>query len=175
MAPKYKKESYHIESDALRAELRIRAYQMQLKRVPVKDIAVELGCSGPTVRKLIKEYIDELTVPLAEKARAMELDKLNTVEAIAWKVLEENHVTVSHGKVIMMDGVPLKDTDPIFKALSTILKTSESIRKLLGLDMPTESVHTVRTESVVDASILSLVEEMEEANRVEAERLNAQG
>lgn len=155
---------------AQRADMAAKAYVMKLKGVTNVKIGEELGVSRETVRTLLKEYIDALTVPLAEDMRKAENDKLDRLEAIAWKLLEENHVAFQHGKVVSLDGVPLSDKEPVFKALDRLLKTSESRRKLWGVDVPVKTEHTVKTTSVVDDSILALVAEMEANNAKDRER-----
>lgn len=153
-----------------RAEMAAKAYAMRLKGETNEAIGRELGVSRETVRKLLIEYRTALTEPLADELRRVENDKLDRLEAVAWKILEENHVAFQHGKVVSLDGKPLSDKEPVFKALDRLLKTSESRRKLWGADMPTKTEHTVKTASVVDDSILRLVEEMEAKNQVDRER-----
>jgi hypothetical protein len=155
---------------AQRAEMAAKAYDLRLKGESNEAIGKVLGVSRETVRTLVQEYIDGLVTPLAEKARNMELDKLDRLEALAWKILADSHVAFQHGRVVTLDGKPISDTEPVFKAIDRILKTSERRSKYLGLDMPTKSEHTVKTNSVVDDSILSLVEEMERKNQEDRER-----
>jgi hypothetical protein len=159
-----------IPNEETRAELRSRAYQMRLKRISYRDIALELGVSHTTVKTLCDEYIANLNTPEAEELRKAELDKLDDLEALARRLLDDQHVAFQHGKVVTLDGKPISDTEPVFKAIDRILKTSERRSKYLGLDMPTKSEHTVKTNSVVDDSILSLVEEMERKNQEDRER-----
>ncbi|KUN42277.1 hypothetical protein AQJ27_37200 [Streptomyces olivochromogenes] len=149
--------------------MRAKAYAMSLKGMTNGAIGAELGVSRETIRTLLAEYIAEISVPIAEKARAVELDKLDRIEALAWKLLEDQHVAFQHGKVITLDGSPIADTEPVFKAIDRILKTSERRSKYLGLDTPVKTEHTVTTSSVVDASILALVAEMEEKNQEDRE------
>ena len=153
-----------------RAEMAAKAYAMRLKGETNAAIGEELGVSRETVRTLLAEYRTALTEPLADELRRVENDKLDRLEAVAWKILEENHVAFQHGKVVSLDGKPLSDKEPVFKAIDRLLKTSESRRKLWGADMPTKSEHTVRTVDVVEDSILKLVEEMEQQNQVDRER-----
>lgn len=155
---------------AQRADMAARAYSMSLRGETNVAIGQELGVSRETVRTLLREYIDALTVPLAEEMRKAESDKLDRLEAVAWKLLEENHVAFQHGKVVSLDGKPISDKEPVFKAIDRLLKTSESRRKLWGIDVPVKTEHTVITSSPVDESVRRLVEEMEAANQADRER-----
>lgn len=71
-----------------------------------------------------------------------ELDALYT-EAVA--ILQRNHVTVSHGKVITwrnpetQQEEPLLDDGPKLQAIQVALRVRESYRKLHGLDQPAKA------------------------------------
>ena len=152
---------------AQRADMRAKAYALSLKGMSNVAIGDELGVSRETIRTLLAEYIAEISVPIAEKARAVELDKLDRLEAVAWKVLDDRHIAFQHGKVVVLDGKPIEDVEPVFKSMDRIVKISERRSRYLGLDMPTKSEHTVTTGSPVDASSRALVEEMEAANQAD--------
>lgn len=153
-----------------RAEMAQKAYAMRLKGATNEAIGQELGVSRETVRKLLTEYRTALTAPEADELRRVENDKLDRLEAVAWKLLEENHVAFQHGKVVSLDGKPISDKEPVFKAIDRLLKTSESRRKLWGVDVPVKTEHHVTTSSVVDESIAALVAEMEAQNQADRER-----
>lgn len=153
-----------------RAEMAQTAYAMKLKGETNTAIGEALGVSRETVRTLLTEYRTALTAPQADELRRVEDDKLSRLEAVAWKILEENHVAFQHGKVVSLDGKPLSDKEPVFKAIDRLLKTSESRRKLWGADMPTKSEHTVRTVDVVDDAVMRLVQEVEAQNQADRER-----
>lgn len=84
-----------------------------------------------TLRTLMRERLD------AERVRLAELE-----EAVR-AVLEREHVTVSNGQVVRLDGHPIPDDAPILQAADRLMrideqrrKADESERKLLGLDAP---------------------------------------
>lgn len=158
---------------AQRADMAAKAYAMSLRKMTNSAIGEELGVSRETVRTLLKEYIDALVTPLAEQARNVELDKLDRLEALAWKILEDNHVAFQHGKVVTLDGSPIADTEPVFKAIDRILKTSERRSKYLGLDTPVKTEHVVTTHSSIDASVMDLVEQMNAEAQAERDALSS--
>jgi len=168
MAKKYEGKLGNKEE---KAEARLLAYNMRLKRVSYADIGKALGVSRTTASTLCQEYIAELSEPLALDARKVELDKLDGIEAVAWKILEDNHVSIQHGKVVMLDGHTITDNEPLFKAIASILKISERRAKYLGLDTPVKTEHVVTTQTGVDASILDLVKQMDESANAEINSL----
>jgi len=72
---------------------------------------------------------------------SQELDALYT-EAVA--ILQRNHVTVSHGRIVMWRNPdtgqeePLQDDGPRLQAIQLALRVRESYRKLHGLDQPAQ-------------------------------------
>jgi hypothetical protein len=116
--------------DARAAELRAKGWQYQA-------IADELGWSARgdacrAVQRVLKETVQEA----GDELRAMERDRLDRLSAAAWAVLDRQHVTVSNGQIIRLDGEPLLDDGPILQAIDRLLRISESRRKLEGLDAP---------------------------------------
>lgn len=70
--------------------------------------------------------------PLRDK-RARELQLL--WEA-GMEILNNHHVVVSHGKIIEVDGKPLRDDNPRIQVLGQLRQINESMRKLDGTDQP---------------------------------------
>ncbi|MGC5562822.1 hypothetical protein ACPYPG_08265 [Streptomyces sp. FR-108] len=147
-------------NSAQRAALAAEVYKLRLKGATYKEIGAEFGFSYETSRRLVTEYIESLVVPLAEQMRKVEDDKLNRVDAVCWKLLEDNHVAFQHGKVVSHDGKPIKDTEPVYKAVDRIIKTSESRRRLWGLDTPVKTEHVVTTTTPLDANIANMMEQL---------------
>ncbi|WP_328494113.1 helix-turn-helix domain-containing protein [Streptomyces sp. NBC_00414] len=151
-----------LGNPAQRSEVRLKAYELSLKGKSNTAIGEELGVSRETVRTLIKEYIDGLTVPMAEQMRKSEDDKLNRREALLWALRDEKYKVVSHGKVVIdtATGEPVKDIDPLLKVDTALGRIAERRASLWGLNMPTKTEHTVTTTSVVEPSILNAMEEL---------------
>lgn len=85
----------------------------------------------------------EIAQATAEQARAMHRARLERATEVVMEVMERDHVTVSHGKVITgADGKPLLDDAPKLAAAGKTKELSESLRKLDGLDQPTKVEHT---------------------------------
>lgn len=75
---------------------------------------------------------------------ASEAGLLDDQFVAAMEIMERDHVTVSHGKVITMadpetgEETPLLDDGPKLAALREMRAIRESYRKLFGLDQPTQ-------------------------------------
>lgn len=73
-------------------------------------------------------------------AEAAHLDDL-FVEAL--EVLQRDHVTVSHGRIVKDDsGQPILDDGPKLAAIDRLLRVRESYRKLYGADQPARVEHS---------------------------------
>lgn len=129
--------TYTAESarrDAAAADLRAQRYSYQ-------RIADELGFNGKgdawrAVQRALKAIVQDSAENLI-RAEAAQLDELY-VEAL--EVLQRDHLTVSHGKIIYgEDGEPLLDDAPKLQAIDRLVKIRESYRKLHGLDAATKT------------------------------------
>lgn len=124
---------YTVESaerDAHAARLRAKGWQFD-------RIATELGFASKAeayraCQRVLKETVQEA----GEELRQMERERLDRLSEAAWEVLERQHVTVSNGRIISLNGEPLPDDGPVLGAIDRLLRISESRRKLEGLDAP---------------------------------------
>lgn len=161
-----------------RAAIRAEAYRMSLRGATNVAIGEHFGVSRETIRLLLKEYIAELTVPLAEDMRKIENDKLDRLEALGWKILEDNHVAFQHGKVVVMKDPetgqekPIEDVEPILKGMDRLLKVSDRRAKLWGIDTPVKQESTVTHTTPFDAGIAAMVAEMAAMNDAERDSLS---
>lgn len=120
----------HAERDAKAARLRAQGHTY-------RHIAEELGFhdlwhARDQIQKVLKETLQEA----GDDLRAAERDRLDRLSVAAWGVLDRQHITVSNGSVIRVDGEPLIDDAPTLQAIDRLLRISESRRKLEGLDAP---------------------------------------
>lgn len=130
--------------------------EMRSKRMTYQQIADELGISDSTAHEAYQRVLDRTIEEPAANARKRELEDLDAAQRAVLEVLERQHITVSHGRVVrrLIDferdasGEPVLDekgnrvgiyedvTDdgPILQAVDRLIKIGESRRKLLGLD-----------------------------------------
>lgn len=116
--------------DAEAARLRGQGWSYQ-------RIADELGWTNKgdahhAVQRVLQETVQEA----GDELRAMERERLDRLSEAAWTVLERQHVTVSNGQIVRLDGKPLVDDAPVLQAIDRLLRISESRRKLDGIDAP---------------------------------------
>ncbi|MER6103609.1 hypothetical protein ABT115_15125 [Streptomyces sp. NPDC001832] len=124
-------------------------------------IAAELGYNHRAdaynaVQRVLKETVREA----GENVRTLELERLDRLEAAANEVLEREHVTVSNGRIVSLDGAPLPDDGPVLAAIDRLLKIQERRARLLGLDAPVKRDISLTDERA--AAIEALVEELGE-------------
>ncbi len=152
----------------------IKAAELRSKSLSYRQIATQLGVTAGTAYQMVQRGIREIPTEGAEEARRIELAKLDTVEQAAWTVLESLHFVMIEsgphaGEIIYhpdRPDEPLADSAPVLAAIDRIVKTSESRRRMLGLDAPKQSIVNVVTEDMVDREITRLTEEMNaRANR----------
>lgn len=128
---RFERSPQTVERDARAAELRGDGWTFE-------KIADELGYADKSkARQGVQRALKDIVRGPAEKLIALEASRLDTMFESALEVLERDHVTVSHGKVIKDDdGNVLLDDGPRLAAIDRMLRVRESYRKLLGLDAP---------------------------------------
>ena len=82
------------------------------------------------------------TEQAASEVRAIHRARLELATEAALQILETAHVTVSNGQIVRLDGEPLPDDVPVLQAIDRIVKISESLRKLDGIDAPAKVEHS---------------------------------
>jgi hypothetical protein len=129
---KFTRDPATAESDARAAELRAEGKTY-------RQIAAAMGWSHPqSAHDAVARAMAEIVAEPAAAAVQFELDRLDLAYRKTLAVLEGHHVTVSNGRVVVLDGEPLQDDGPVLAAVDRLVRISESRRKLLGLDSPTK-------------------------------------
>jgi hypothetical protein len=144
------------------AQRRAQALKLRLAGARYDDITQQLGYSsrGAAVQDVQRALVATVQEP-ADELRALEVQRLDMLWQTALRVLTRQHVTVSNGKVVHLDGSPVKDDAPVLAAIDRLLKIQERRARLLGLDAPAK--HEVVTLDAVEAEIRRLNEELERA------------
>lgn len=150
------------------AQRREQAIKLRMAGVRYEDIARQLGYAsrGAAACDVQRALASTIAEP-SEEMRALEVQRLDMLWQNAMKVLSRHHVTVSNGKVVTLDGEPVKDDGPVLQAIDRLLRIQERRAKLLGLDAPAK--HEVVTLDAIDAQIRALTEELERADAAAAE------
>lgn len=122
-------------------------------------IALALGFANRTAaRRSVERGLTAIVTEPATELRHLELIRLDALWMQAMKVLTTEHVTVSNGKVVTIDGEPVPDDAPVLSAIDRLLKIMERRAKLTGLDAPAKV--EVLTLEAIDAEIRKLSDEL---------------
>lgn len=115
-------DAAHIDAECCRLRARSMSYT---------QIAAELGISVSRAYDGVKRGIAAIVREPAEDALALELEKLDALERQYLDILQDVHPVLYQGQ-----DTGFQDNGPKMQALAGLLRTSESRRKLLGLDQP---------------------------------------
>lgn len=122
------------ERDAEAARLRSRGLSY---RAIAKQLAIDVHTAHDAVSRALRAIVEEP----ATEVRTLELQRLDAMYDAVLGVLEREHFTVQHGKVIYIgedDPKPLMDDAPVLAAVDRLLKIQERRARLLGLDSETK-------------------------------------
>jgi len=121
------------------AERDAEAARLRSRGLTYRKIAATLGIDVAVAHRAVARAMKAIVAEPAADAQAVELERLDTLHVRALEVMERHHVAVSNGRVVSLDGVALQDDGPVLAAINTLIRISESRRKLLGLDSPTKT------------------------------------
>jgi transposase len=133
-----------------RAERKHEAWDLRLRGRTYREIAAALGVSHVTIERWVKEVMDEKSLPLASEIRKQELDRLT------------RYLDVLDHKIECGD----------IQAVALAVKVSESIRKMLGADLPVTASAVVDQATHAELEIMDLVRQVQARNRTVLERIS---
>lgn len=124
-------------NDAYAADLRAQGWTYQ-------KIADELGYKGKnSAIEAVRRAMRDACAGPAQALIDLEVSRLEMITDEVLEILQRDHVTVSHGKVVKDDnGNPLLDDGIKLQAVDRYLRARESFRKLLGVDKPSKVEHS---------------------------------
>jgi len=166
---------------AVIAERRTKLIKARLKGRLFEDIWQELGYASRTAAT--KDFSRALEARIAEQRDSIEihremeilrldgeLERLDRLYAEVEQILERHHVTVSVGRVVLLNDEPLTDYGPVLASVDRLLRIEEARRKvgerrakLLGLEAPQRV--EVLTIDAIDDQIRRLNEQLAAADR----------
>lgn len=101
-----------------------------------QEIADHLGYSSKAnAHQAVGRALRDVAAP-AKGGRERRDRELQLLWDSALEILNNNHVVVSNGKIIELNGEPLRDDNPRLQAIEQLRKVNESRRKLEGIDAP---------------------------------------
>ena len=138
------------ERQAEAASRRARAVQLRLGGASFEDIGQQLGVTDTRAHQLWTDALRRTVKEPADQQRALELQRLDTLQVHLTQVLGRRHVTVSGGRIVTTDDdQPLLDDGPTVSAAQALVRVSESRRRLLGLDPPARADINARIHAEV--------------------------
>ncbi|MEU6365757.1 hypothetical protein ABZ876_08370 [Streptomyces sp. NPDC046931] len=189
---------------AARADLIALVFDLRIQGLSYRAIeALTADPNGPTGGERIpfstacelaeEEYARRID-PKVDEYRALELarleatlERLHNMEQSVREVMGRKHITVNNGRVIRAlnpdtgEEEPVEDDTFVLQAVDRLTRieesrrrTSESIRRLLGLDMPVKVDYTVTETTQQDIALQEMVAEMRAKNAAVAEGLRAE-
>lgn len=123
-----------------------RAYELRINGRTYREIGEALGIGHGTAERWCKDWMETVSLPLIDEVRKQEVDRLT-------RYLDRLDTRIDEGDD---------------KAISLAIKISESLRKLLGVDVPIVSTVEHVEVSAMDMDIRSLIDAQKNLN---AERL----
>ncbi|WP_372352639.1 hypothetical protein [Streptomyces sp. KL116D] len=129
--------SFERSMDTVRRDA--RAAELRADGLTYAQIGEQLGMNKGDAYRAVQNAKADVARPAVTKLIAAESGQLDDLYVMALEIIERNHVTVSHGKVVTMADesgaeVPLLDDGPRLQAIQVALRVRESYRKLHGLD-----------------------------------------
>lgn len=142
----------------------------------LRDIAAGLDVSVSNAHAAVERAMTasrEAKVSAGERARAVQRARLERAHEAAMGVLEARHITVSNGRVVLLGDEAIPDHDPVLRAVDRIVKISESMRRLDGLDQPVKVDATITEVTQQDVELQEMVNEFRAKNSSVEEQLRA--
>lgn len=155
----YGRDPVTVNNDAAATKLRGQGLTYQ-------QIAEKLGMGSRTrAHEAVKRCLAETLGPPAEELRTLEAERLDDLTRKAYEILTADHIVIQHGKIVRdEDGNPVRDHDPVLKAIDRILRVSAERRKLLGLDVPVRADVTVHQVDVTELALMEIIREAQAKN-----------
>ncbi len=164
-----------------------QAAELRSKGWAYRDIARELNIDVATAHRAVERALRAIVEEPAQDVRRLILERLDAalarfdqMEATVRAVLERDHITVNNGRVVLLDGQPIPDAEPILKAIDRLVriedsrqKTDAERRRLLGLDAPARVDATVYEVTQQDLALQEMVRELQAKNSATEAELRA--
>lgn len=122
--------------------------------MPFTAIGDRYGITRQRAHQIWQHALAAIPAEAVHEARAQQSERLDSLLVTANEVLIREHIHVSQGKVVLHDGVPVRDDGPTLAAIGMIVRIEERRARLLGLDAPTKS--EVRTIGQIESEIADL-------------------
>lgn len=116
------------------AQRKMDAWDLRIRGFTYRQIGTELGIGHETAHRWVKEVLDNQSTPLADEIRKQEFERL------------ERYLRVLDSRIDEGDD----------KAVGLAIKVSESLRKMMGADKPTQ-IEVTQQADALDLAIVDLI------------------
>jgi Trp operon repressor len=137
-------------SDAERLAMGCIILQKHMRGASMRQIEKEMGLSLATVSRYKERALQAVLVPTVDAARAEELERIDTIIAVQWPLVEAGDE----------------------KATNLYFKAAERKAKLLGLDRPIQIEQTVHEVTAQEAELQALLAQAERDALMEASKIS---
>jgi hypothetical protein len=151
------------------------AARLRAQGLTYRQIADTMGLSGKAVAYAsVQRCLADTLGPPAEELRTLEGERLDDMTRRLHEIIVAEHIVIQHGKIVRdKDGEPLKDHDPVLKAITVLLRVSESRRKLFGLDVATKADVTIHQVDTDDLALVQIIRDAQARNDIAETQLKA--
>lgn len=163
---------------AEKAERQVRAFELVRDGHSLRSAAAQMKLEGytrvshVTVKNLVELEAAERVSPVAEQWRTVLLERLNDARLNVLRVLRRDHLTISDGQIVRLDGEPIIDDAPVLQAVDRLVKIDTQIAKLVGAEAPVQS--EIAATITRPPEILALIAAAEADAAAAEARLNAE-
>lgn len=152
------------------AGVRAEAARLKAVGVPLEDIAEQFGWYDPDgtpdtnrVATAIRTHLASVYRFTTDEMKIIELESLDQVEFRLWKLLKDEHVVISQGRIVRDEnGDPVPDARFALETLDRIMKVKDHRAKMMGLYAPKQ------------VEVISIDRIEQEISKLEAQLLQAE-
>lgn len=149
------------------AERDAKACRLRVQGMSYDQIAQELGFRDKSsARRAVQRAIVAVVREPAEELIELEAERLDDLTRHLQRIVTTRHYAVTVGGKLARNpetGELVPDNGPVIAALRELRMVSESRRRLLGLDAPAKHRVDVIDNAAIDAELLRLADELDQA------------
>lgn len=160
------------DPERIRKGAGVRAEAARLKALghPLEDIAESFGWftedgvpDTPRVSQAIRTHLASLYRFTVDEMKVIELQSLDELEYRLWKLLDDQHVVISQGRIVRDEnGDPVPDSRFILETVDRIDKIKDKRAKMMGLYAASKI--EVVTLDLIESEITKLEQQLLQAD-----------
>ncbi|MFE2382197.1 helix-turn-helix domain-containing protein [Streptomyces misionensis] len=125
------------------AERDAEAARLHAQGLNYVEIGDHFGITRQAAMRAVQRAVREVVQDAGEEVLKLHINRLEYLYEKALEILEDDHILVSHGRIVTDDaGNTFPDTAPKLAAIREARATLESFRRLTGMDKPNKVEHS---------------------------------